>query len=267
MPFRPAEILPKYIFAALKRGTPPMMVSPLLAELSQAEAGVALEKMQAVATGLTQEQAETRLQEYGPNAVGQEKHSGFLGLFARACLNPLVILLTILAVLSGLTGDYRAATVMGLMVLLGVVLRLVQEAKADQAAAKLKAMISVTATVLRDGQSREIPLQQIVPGDVVKLAAGDMIPADLRLLTCKDLFVIQSSLTGESLPVEKFEAVEAGTDKQLIERRNLCFLGTSVESGSATAVVLATGAQTYLGGMAKAIVGQQVTTSFDKGIN
>ena len=93
-----------------------------------------------------------------------------------------------------------------LMVVLGVSLRFVQETRADTAAAKLKAMISVTATVIRDGQAREIPLQQLVPGDVVKLSAGDMIPGDVRLLSAKDLFVIQATLTGESMPVEKTDA-------------------------------------------------------------
>ena len=111
------------------------------------------------------------------------------------------------------------------MVVLGVGLRFIQEARADDAAAKLKAMISVTATVVRDGQPRELPLGHLVPGDVVQLAAGDMIPADLRLVSCKDLFVIQSSLTGESLPVEKFDAQEerrrqagAGTEEHLLSR-------------------------------------------------
>ena len=123
------------------------------------------------------------------------------------------------------TNDYRAATVMLSMVVLGVALRFIQEWRADDAAAKLKAMISVTATVVRDGQARELPLGQLVPGDVVRLAAGDMIPADLRIVSCKDLFVIQSSLTGESLPVEKFDAKEnaraqagAGTQEHLLSR-------------------------------------------------
>ena len=95
-----------------------------------------------------------------------------------------------------------------LMVVLGVVLRFVQEARADSAAAKLRAMISVKATVLRDGQPQEVPIGDLVPGDVVELAAGDMIPADVRLISCKDLFLIQASLTGESFPVEKFAARE-----------------------------------------------------------
>ena len=151
------------------------------------------------------------------------------------------------------------------MAVLGVALRFIQEARADQAAAKLKAMISVTATVVRGGQPREVPLGHLVPGDVVRLTAGDMIPADLRIVSCKDLFVIQSSLTGESLPVEKFDAKENG-DKSLLDLKNFCFLGTSVESGTATGVLVETGFRTYLGGMAKSIVGQHTPTSFDKGV-
>ena len=119
---------------------------------------------------------------------------------------------------------------------------------------------------MRDGQAREIPLKELVPGDIVKLSAGDMIPGDVRLLTAKDLFIIQATLTGESLPVEKTDARDPRTNIQPIEHTNLCFLGTSVESGSATAVIVATGAQTYFGKMASSLAGQQVETAFDKGV-
>ena len=118
--------------------------------------------------------------------------------------NPLVILLAVLATVSFATGDARAATMMLLMIVLSVGLKLIQEAKASSAAAKLKAMISVKATVLRDGTAQEIAVSHLVPGDVVQLAAGDMIPGDVRVVQAKDLFVIQGSLTGESFPVEKF---------------------------------------------------------------
>jgi Mg2+-importing ATPase len=153
-----------------------------------------------------------------------------------------------------------------LMVVLGVTLRFVQETKANTAAAKLKAMISVTATVVRNGQAREIPLQQLVPGDIVKLSAGDMIPGDVRLLSAKDLFVIQATLTGESMPVEKTDAADLRGNVSSIERTNTCFLGTSVESGSATAVIVATGVQTYFGKVARSLAGQQVETAFDRGV-
>lgn len=128
-------------------------------------------------------------------------------------------------------------------------------------------MIHVTATVVRDGAAREIPLGDLVPGDIVKLAAGDMIPGDVRLLALKDLFVSQGSLTGESLPVEKISRPETEGASSPIELKNTCFMGTSVESGTATAVVITTGAHTYLGSMARSITGERTPTSFDQGLS
>ena len=200
-------ILPKILGSRGPKGANSgIRVLPALVEAGQSSVADALDKLQTTAKGLTQEQAEQRLEQHGPNIVAQEQRHTWQHLLGHAVVNPLVILLLLLATVSFLTGDVRAAIVMLLMVVLGVVLRFVQEARADAAAAKLKAMISVTATVLRDGQPREVPLAELVPGDVVQLAAGDMIPADVRILSCKDLFVIQASLTGESLPVEKFDA-------------------------------------------------------------
>ena len=144
-----------------------------------------------------------RLEVFGPNEVAQEAKHTWLSRLWTAVRNPLVILLSVLATLSYATADFAGGTVMMLMVLLGVMLRFVQETRADNAAAKLKAMISITGTVVRDLQQKEIPLRELVPGDIVKLSSGDMIPADVRLISAKDLFVIQATLTGESLPVEK----------------------------------------------------------------
>ena len=177
--------------------------------LSEAAARETTEVLQSLGTslnGLTATEAEARLAQHGANEVGQEQRHEWLHRLWTAVRNPLVILLTALATLSYVTGDFRAGTVMLLMVVLGVSLRLVQETRADKAAAKLKAMISVTATVVREGQQKEIPLRLLVPGDVVKLSAGDMIPGDVRLMAAKDLFIIQATLTGESLPVEKSDA-------------------------------------------------------------
>jgi Mg2+-importing ATPase len=215
---------------------------------------------------VTDEEAERRLREHGPNRVAAEQRHGKLRMLGTAIINPLVILLLILAALSFVTGDARAGTVMLLMVFLCVVLRFVQEARADTAAARLRAMIHVTATVVRAGQAREVPLSQLVPGDIVELSAGDMIPADLRLLTCKDLFVTQASLTGESFPVEKCDARDEKPPATLHECKNICFLGTSVESGAGTGVIVATGLRTYLGGLSSTLVEPKVETSFDRGI-
>ena len=233
-------------------------------------AAVVLEKLRTSPAGLSEAEAATRLEQYGPNEVAQEKQHGWLRRLWIASRNPLVILLTILAIFTfataGDASDYVSGSVMLAMVLLALSLRLIQETKADNAAAKLKAMIKVTATVLRDAEPKEIPLKELVPGDVVKLSAGDMIPGDVRLIAAKDLFIIQATLTGESLPVEKTDARDSRTNVSAIEHTNLCFLGTSVESGSATAVIVATGSQTYFGKMASSLSGQQVETAFDKGV-
>ena len=130
----------------------------------------------------------------------------------------------------------------------------------------VRAMISLTATVIRGGQSREIAISQLVPGDIVALAAGDMVPADVRIVSAKDLYVIQSSLTGESLPVEKFEEEKNPESSVPVELTCIAFLGTSVESGSATGVAVETGGQTYLGGMAESLSEQTEESAFDKGI-
>jgi Mg2+-importing ATPase len=156
---------------------------------------------------------------------------------------------------------------MAMMVALSVGLRFIQEARADAAAEKLKAMIHVTATVVRNDTAREIPLRDLVPGDIIRLAAGDMIPGDVRLLSLKDLFVSQGSLTGESLPVEKCHEPATEQESSPTELKNTCFMGTSVESGTATAVVVTTGLHTYLGSMARSITVDRPQTSFDKGLN
>ena len=263
---KPTDVLPKGLLNIWKKPAQPIRVAPVLVELASTETAGVLQKLGTAPTGLVEDEAERRLEQYGYNIVAPAEHHSKTMLLVHAILNPLVILLAVLAAVSFLTDDPGSGTVMVIMIVLGVSLRFWQESKADDAAAALKAMISVTATVVRDGTPREVPLSQLVPGDVVKLAAGDMIPADLRLLSCKDLFLIQASLTGESFPVEKFDATEPADNRSPLERKNICFLGTSVESGTAMGVIAATGANTYLGGMASAIVGQQVQTSFDKGV-
>ncbi len=226
-----------------------------------------LRELRTSTAGLTQAEAEERARTTGPNEVAQERKQGWFVRLLKIVRNPLVILLTILSTVSFSTGDARAGTVMAAMVVLSVGLRFWQEARADAAAEKLKAMIHVTATVVRDGAPREIPLRNLVPGDIIKLAAGDMIPGDVRVLSSKDLFVTQGSLTGESLPVEKFHDPQTQEESSPTELKNICFMGTSVESGTATAAVVTTGVQTYLGSMARSITGERVQTSFDQGLN
>src|SRR6202045_968659 len=249
-----------------KQGTRGAGVSKSVDELATIGVEALFQRLDASEAGLSDEEAEKKLDQFGPNEVAAEKEHTWIHRLFTASRNPLVILLTVLATVSYATGDLRAGSVMLLMVILGLGLRFVQETRADTAAAKLKAMISVTATVVRNGEAREIPISQLVPGDIVQLSAGDMIPADVRLLSAKDLFIIQATLTGESLPVEKMEAPDTRQGVGLLERSNSCFLGTSVESGTAKAVVIATGSNTYFGQIARSLGRQQEETSFDRGI-
>jgi len=242
-------------------------VSPAVLDAARKDGEELLRSLRTSPNGLTQAEAEERARTTGPNEIAQERKQGWAVRILKIIRNPLVILLTILSTVSFLTGDARAASVMVGMVALSVGLRFWQEAKADTAAQKLKAMIHVTATVVRDGAAKEIPLRDLVPGDIIKLAAGDMIPGDVRLLSSKDVFVSQGSLTGESLPVEKFHDPETKEESSPTELKNICFMGTSVESGTATAAVVTTGVQTYLGNMAHSITEERALTSFDQGLN
>lgn len=217
--------------------------------------------------GLNAQEVQDLREVFGYNHIVTEQHITFLKRLWENVRNPLVILLVVLGIVSYFTGDLRAATVIGAMVLIGIVLRFVQESRADQAAEKLQAMVSTTATVVREGALQEVTLEEIVPGDIVQLSAGDMVPADVRILSAKDLFINQAVLTGESYPVEKMAGANAASDQSPLERTNLCFLGTNVESGSGRAVVLATGAGTYFGSLATRMTSERPPTSFDIGIN
>jgi Mg2+-importing ATPase len=260
------QVLPKKLFAAIRQQKPRIQVSQAVTESASLDAADVFARLGTSPAGLTTEEAATRLDAHGPNVLAKDRHAGFGRLVRSAVINPLVILLAVLAGVSFATGDARAGIVMSLMIVMGAGLKLIQEARADTAAAKLKAMISVTATVVRDGTSREIPVTQLVPGDVVRISAGDMIPGDVRLIEAKDLFVIQGSLTGESFPVEKFAVEKQPPAAAPLDLTSIAFLGTSVESGTATAVVVATAADTYLGGMARSLTEQSTQTAFEKGI-
>ncbi|KEH92987.1 MULTISPECIES: magnesium-translocating P-type ATPase [Clostridium] len=224
-----------------------------------------LKKLNVNINGLTEREVEERIEKYGYNQIETEKKHSSIFKIIENIKNPLNILLIALAVISYITGDKTASIVMFIMVTLGVILKFVQELKADNSAEKLKSMVSTTATVLRDGVEKEVPLKMIVQGDIVHLSAGDMIPADVQIITSKDLFINQSALTGESLPVEK-KVVEGKWDDDL-ENPNLCFMGTNVESGTAFARVLATGGATSFGKLSSKLTVEREMTSFDKGIN
>jgi Mg2+-importing ATPase len=235
--------------------------------------------------GLTPEDLEARLEQYGRNEISHERYN-WQKQFLKVALNPFIVLLAVLATVSYFTGDIRAAIVMAAMAIISVTLTFVQEFRSSKAAEQLKAMVSTNCTVIRQilfttdaseteeekselvSTRMEIPMSDLVPGDIISLSAGDMIPADVRLLTSKDLFISQSQLTGESIPVEKFSREDPSVfDDGLLERRNLCFMGSNVVSGTALAAVIRTGADTYVGSIASKLAGQRVQTSFDKGIH
>ena len=238
-----------------------------LSNISKKESSEVLGILETSLNGLSRQAVEERIEKFGFNEITHEKERGWLWRLLLAAKNPLVILLLVLSSIAFLTEDIRSGIVMTLMVILGVTLRFIQETKADNAAAKLKAMINVTATVIRESIQEEVALKNLVPGDIIVLSAGDMIPADVRILSAKDLFLIQSSLTGESLPVEKYDYCETRENVNPIELCNIAYLGTSIESGSATAAVVTTGSQTYFGTMSKSIEGEKIQTSFEKGVN
>ncbi|HUH98172.1 MAG TPA: magnesium-translocating P-type ATPase, partial [Anaerolineales bacterium] len=242
-------------------------ISNQLIAKAREESQSVLTELESRLSGLSALEAEARLRRYGLNEIAREKRQSPLTRLVDNVRNPLVILLTALGILSYLTGDVRAMIVIFVIVLVGVVLRFFQESRADHAAEKLKAMVNTNATVVRDGKDAEVPLKLLVPGDIIRLAAGDMVPADVRVVAAKDLFLNQAALTGESVPEEKNAPPASGEISNPLDLPNVGFLGTSVESGTALAVVIHTGKQTYFGSLADSIVGQRVLTSFDKGVN
>ena len=217
--------------------------------------------------GLSYIESQYFFEKYGPNEIVREKRKHWALRLFYILKNPLIILLCLLVVISLFTGDIRTAVVILIMISISVAIRFFQENQAYNSAENLRMKVKTTCTVLRRGIKEEIELKNVVPGDIVYLSAGDIIPADIRVITSKDLFVDQSLLTGESLPSEKHSTIPEKSLNNVVEFTNLCFMGTSVESGTATAVVIATGSNTYFGSLAQSIVGEGTLTSFDIGIN
>lgn len=227
------------------------------------------------ATGLTPEQVERSREEHGSNVLTYGKRESVAKRLFSAFINPFTVILLALAVISAVTdivlaspGEENCTTVLiiATMVLLSGGLRFVQETRSGNVADKLLGMLHTTACVERAGQKVEIPLEEIVAGDLVYLSAGDMIPADLRILCAKDLFLSQSALTGESEAVEKL-GTAVSQKAALTDTANLAFLGSNVVSGSAKALVLAVGNDTMLGRMAKELNTKPPKTTFEKGVN
>ena len=262
-----------------KQGTVTPRVASLI-DIARVDPETALTRLDSHTDGLTSEEAATRLEQYGPNQIAREQRRTVIRHIIERLINPLNVLLLALVIVNFFVlEDMESGSIVALMVVLSVTLSFVQEYRSSKAAEKLRAMVSTTETVLRreiieDSEEppkatrSEKPIRDLVPGDLILLSAGDMIPADVRILSARDLFLNQASLTGESLPVEKYATVnEAVITSDPLTLGNLCFMGSHVTSGTARAVVVQTGAHTYFGKLAKAIVAQRVTTSFEKGIN
>ena len=244
----------------------------LLAAISRLQPDEACVKLASTIDGLSETEAEARLRKFGPNIVARERKATILEELWGRARNPLNALLLTLAIISYFLGDVRAAVVIAVMVVLAIMTAFVQEHRSNEAAAQLRAMVHTTASVRRipshsEDPFSEIPMEQLVPGDVVRLSAGDMIPGDLRLLEAKDLFINQSALTGESMPAERQALACDGSSQDTFALSNLCFMGANVVSGYGTGVIVQTGSKTFFGQLAHEIAGQRVPTAFDQGIN
>jgi P-type Mg2+ transporter len=214
--------------------------------------------------GLTAQEAEARLNKFGPNEPAATQRHSFLSDLLHQFTNPLVLILIIAAIASAFLGDKVDAGIIAVIVLLSAAVDLSQTYRSQRAIEQLRNQVAPTATVLRGGEWKEIQRREVVPGDMVRLSAGDLVPADARLLAARDLYVLQASLTGESMPAEKEATAEPASTKA--DARNMVFLGTSVVSGTATAEVVATGARTAFGDIAARLAARPEETAFDKGL-
>ncbi|MBF0153865.1 MAG: magnesium-translocating P-type ATPase [Magnetococcales bacterium] len=287
--FRRIVMLDTLAAAMVSREVPSILSQSLVAA-ARSDPNALLRQLHSHPDGLSAARAELIREQVGPNQIEQEKPLPWWLHLWHCYKTPFDLLLTLLAIISYVTEDMKATIVIGSMVVLSVAIRFWQERKSNIAADKLKAMVSNTATVMRRDLSEdaaeearryfdiklhtkparrgEVPIAQLVPGDVVLLSAGDMIPGDCRVLLAKDLFVSQAAMTGESLPVEKFAVQRDDKATNPLELDNIVFMGTNVVSGSATTVVVNTGRRTYFGALAqRATASDRAPTQFQSGVN
>jgi Mg2+-importing ATPase len=224
-----------------------------------------LAKLGSSASGLSQDEAKARLKTYGPNSLKPQKRLSTFALLLSQYKSPIILILIFAAILSFFLGDHPDAVIILVIVLISGLLAFWQEKGATQAVAKLLALVQIKATVRRGGQEQDVPVEEVVPGDVVLLNAGDVIPGDALILTSKDLFVDEAALTGETFPVEKVEGAVAA-EAQLAQRKNSLFMGTHVVSGAAAALVVFTGAQTVFGQIAGTLRLRAPETDFERGV-
>ena len=216
--------------------------------------------------GLSIEQWQHNYQKYGPNILAMEKREWAVIRFLRLFFSPLSILLITLSLASYFTGESKGAVLIALMVFLSATLTFIQEYKSNNAAKKLKALVSTKVLVCRAGLEVEVDLDQVVPGDIVRLTVGDLIPADVRIISSKDLYINQASLTGESLPTEKSHICLDNSAASSFDWSNLAYMGSHVVSGMGDALVLKTGNSSFFGEIARETTAQIKKSSFDQGI-
>ena len=265
--------------AAQGRKPPSFRIRPQTLDAAYSSVEEVLQSLGTTEQGLSDREAQDRLLKRGSNEVTLKGKVSLVWQFFRNFGNPFVALLCVLSLISFFLGNAQGGFLILVMVTTSVLMRFVQEYRSNRTMAELRALVGTTVTVLRisdkgESRRREIPLREVVVGDIIILSAGDMIPADVRMLSTRDLFVSQSVLSGEALPVEKFETLHEPnrrtrplTREDPTEVSNLCLMGTNVVSGTATAVVLATGDATLFGSLTRKAIARRGATSLDHGIN
>jgi len=226
----------------------------------------ALKRLETSGQGLSNEEAENRLDEYGPNELSHLRRLTFFQDMVSRFKSPLIIQLIVIAFISCLIGELEAAVIVGMMILLSVGLSYVLDHRSNLAVEALGKQVQSRALVIRDGAEMEVKVSEVVPGDIVILQAGSVVPADLRLIAARDFFVSESALTGESMPVEKTVALNGVAYRSAIEFPNACFWGTHVISGTARGVVVNTGTRTIFGALSERLTSKRAETSFDRGV-
>lgn len=226
----------------------------------------AMKAMDTTIYGLTEDEAQERLDKFGPNELKRAKKLTFWEDIYERIKSPLVVQLIIIAVVSGLIGEIKSAIIVSLMILLSVGLSHLLDRRSNQAVEALGKRVQSRTVVIRDGKEVEVKISEVVPGDIVSLFAGSIVPADIRLIAAKDLFVSQAALSGESMAVEKFAEPIFFQEQVIWDLPNACFMGSNVTSGTAQGVVVNTGNETVFGGVAEKLTERRAETSFDLGV-
>ena len=267
MAFSFTKIVPSLVRQGVKSQSAVLSASDRrLLDICSLQPDQSLAGMKTSRDGLSDTLVEEAREAHGFNALSRKEKKFFLFEILERFKNPLALQLLIIGGISFWIGDIRSTVVVGAMVFMSVILSYVQETRSSNAVEQLQKMVQANTLVIRGGKELEIPTVDLVPGDIVVLHAGVMIPADLRLISAKDFFISQSSLTGEAMPIEKTAELAGPAPRNIIELPNACFQGSYVVSGTARGVAVNTGESTYLGSISLKLTGSKTQTSFDKGI-